>query len=67
MDEDKLIDVTYDERPQEDVSAYIHVDPLTGESVAVSELADGKRKVIGRDAAYNYNEATHRLPSKLDR
>lgn len=67
MDEDKVIDLTYDESPQEDVSAYIHVDPLTGESVAVGESVDGKRKVIGRDAAYNYNAATHRLPSKLDR
>lgn len=67
MDEDKVIGVTYDESPQEDVSGYIHVDPLTGESVAVGELVDGKRKVIGRDAAYNYNEATHSLPSKLDR
>lgn len=64
---DEVIDLTYDESPQKDVSAYIHVDPLTGESVAVGELVDGKRKVIGRDAAYNYNEATHSLPSKLDR
>lgn len=45
MDEDKVIDLTYDERPQEDVSAYIHVDPLTGESVAVGELVDGKGRL----------------------
>lgn len=67
MDEDKIVDLTYDESPMEAYSGHLSVNPLTEESVVVGESADGKRKVIARNASTILPEATHRLPSKLDR
>lgn len=67
MDEDKIVDLTYDESPQEAFSGHLSVNPLTEESVVVGESIDGKRKVIARNASTILPEATHRLPSKLDR
>ena len=67
MDEDKKIDLTYDESPMEAYSGHLSVNPLTEESVVVGESVDGKRKVIARNATTILPEATHRLPSKLYR
>ena len=67
MDEDKVIDLIYDERPMEAYSGHLSVNPLTEESVVVGESVDGKRKVIARNASTILPEATHGLPSKLDR
>ena len=67
MDEDKIVDLIYDESPMEAYSGHLSVNPLTEESVVVGESADGKRKVIARNASTILPEATHSLPSKLDR
>lgn len=64
MDE---IDLTYDESPMGAYSGHLSVNPLTEESVIVGKSADGKRKVIARNASTILPEVTHRLPSKLDR
>ena len=59
----------YDPTPTRDIDGYIHVDPVTGESKAVSsELnQNGKRTVLGNNASFNLGEATGTGWNKIDR
>lgn len=59
----------YDLTPTKDVNGYIHVDPVTGESAAVSsELnQNGNRTVLGNNASFNLGEATGTGWNRIDR
>lgn len=59
----------YNLTPTRDVSGYIHVDPVTGESKAVSSgfNQNGNRTVLGNNASFNLGEATGTGWNRMDR